>query len=331
MAAPNHPPAGRAGGLMNVGREHVDNQGNLDIFLTVTGVKVLDMTRGAAPGTRRLLLGRAGSPVATFAVAVADRPSSESAIESEVRTLEELRARVSPSLSETLPQMVAPVTVGDRPAMVLRAVAGQELESAREILPLTRADLDAVASWLSTLWLSTGGLATTSVLGGRAADLLLARYVGSRHLAATLGAIHRARGRIGRLDVRRTAVHGCLCPQHTYVRDGEVTGVDDWGLGAPSGEPLRDLGGFAVRHAASALPDVVAERTGQGLLLRDFVQCGLRILGLPADCWRDVLILAQAEYAVDALQHGQVDEIRLLAAAVNALPYEPGESEAARQ
>jgi len=330
MAAPNYR-TGQAGGVMKVGHADVGRHGNLDVFLTATGVKVLDMTRGAAPGTRRLLLGPAGSSIATFAVAVADRAGSESAIESEVRTLDELRTLVSPTLSETLPQVVAPVTVSDRPAIVLRAVPGQALESAREFLPLTRADLDAVASWLSTLWLSTGGLAEPAELGARAADLLLARYVGSRHLAATLGAVNSARSRIGRLEVRRTAVHGCLCPHHAYVRDGEITGVDDWGLGAPSGEPLRDLGGFAVRHAASELADVVAERTTQGRLLRDFVRCGLELLELPADCWRDVLILAQAEYAVDALQRGQVDEIRLLAAAVNALPYELGDSEAARQ
>ena len=94
---------------MKVGREHADSHGNLDVFLTATGVKVLDMTRGAAPGTRRLLLGRAGSTEVTFAVAVAERPDSESAIESEVRTLDELRTLVSPTLSETLPQVVAPV------------------------------------------------------------------------------------------------------------------------------------------------------------------------------------------------------------------------------
>jgi hypothetical protein len=313
-----------ASGVMRSGRK------SAGVFLTATGAKVLDMTRGAAPGTRRLLLGKPGCPEAAYAVAVADRPSSESAVECEARTVDELHTRLSPTFSETLPKVVAPVTVSDRPAIVMRAVPGLMLESHREFGPPLRDDLDAVSSWLGTLWLSTGGLAEPTELGGRAADLLLARYCGSRHLASTLGAIHRARGRLGRLEVQRTAVHGCLCPHHVYIRDGVVSGVDDWGLGAPCGEPLRDLGGFAIRQAAARLPDVVAERTPQAYLLRDFVGAGLETLGLPADRWRDVLVLAQAEYAVDALDRGHVDEIRLLAAAVNALPREQGEPEAAR-
>ena len=329
MAAPKQH-AGQAGGVMRGWHKGAAGRGHIDVFLTATGVKVLDMTRGAAPGTRRLLLGRPGGTEAAYAVAVADRPSSESAVESEARMVDELHTRVSPTLSETLPRVVAPVTVGDRPAIVMRAVPDLVIESHRDFGPASRKDLDAVSSWLGTLWLSTGGLVEPIDLGGRAADLLLARYCGSRHLASTLGAIHRARGRLGRLEVQRTAIHGCLCPHHVYIRDGVVAGVDDWGLGSPCGEPLRDLGGFAIRQAAARLPDVVAVRTSQAYLLRDFVGSGLEALGLPADCWRDVLVLAQAEYAVEALDRGQVDEIRLLAAAVNSLPHEQGEPEGAR-
>jgi hypothetical protein len=329
MAAPNYH-AGHASGVMRGSRKGAAGHGHLDVFLTATGVKVLDMMRGAAPGTRRLLLGQPGAGVADYAVAVADRRSSEAAIEAEARTLEELQTRAAPTFADTMPRFVAPLSVGDRPAMVMRAVPGMELESRRTFGPPSRDDLDAVSSWLDTLWLSTGGRNQPAELGGRAADLLLARYCGSRHLAATLGALHRARGRLGRVEVQRTAVHGCLCPHHVYVRDGVVTGVDDWGLGAPVGEPLRDLGSFAVRHARGRLPDIVADRSRHAHLLRDFVRTGLDALGVSVDRWRDVLVLAQAEYAVEAIERGQVDEIRLLAAAVNALPSEPGESEAAR-
>jgi hypothetical protein len=329
MAAPNYH-AGHASGVMSGPRKGAAGHGHLDVFLTATGVKVLDMMRGAAPGTRRLLLGQPGASQADYAVAVVDRKSSESAIEAEVRTLDELQACAAPTFGETLPRVVAPLSIGDQPAMVMRAVPGQDLESHRTFGPPSRVDLDAVSSWLGTLWLSTGGRSEPAELGGRAADLLLARYCGSRHLAATLGAIHRARGRLSGVEVRRTAVHGCLCPHHVYVRDGVVTGVDDWGLGAPVGEPLRDLGSFAIRHSRGRLPDIVADRSRHARLVRDFVRAGLDAIGVPVDWWRDVLVLAQAEYAVDALERGQVEEIRLLAAAVNALPSEPGESEAAR-
>ncbi|MPZ63263.1 MAG: hypothetical protein GEU93_18650 [Propionibacteriales bacterium] len=300
-------------------------------FLAANRVEVLDVTRGAAAGTRRLLLGEPGARFASHVVAVADHPSSASAIEAEIRVLEALRAGTAPTVVTTLPRIITPAIVGDRPAVVMTAVPGMRPgRRRRRPQPMARADLTAVSSWLGTLWSGTGGPADSVDLGRYGADLLFARYCGSSRLAPTLGAVHRARHRLEPLHVARTAVHGCLCPRHAYVREGVVGGVDDWGLASPSGEPLRDLGGFAVRYAGSRLPEVVAGRTMHAHLLRDFVMAGLRAAGLPSRRWRDVLLLAQVEKAAKALERGQVDEIRLLAATAVALPQDQRRQEAAQ-
>jgi hypothetical protein len=303
----------------------------LDEFLAAAQVTVVDVTRGAAAGTRRLRLGGSTSGPVSYVVAVADRPDAATAIATEARILTELGQRASPSVLATLPRVVARVSVGDRPAVVMtappQARPGRPLDPQD---PLDRAYLGAVGGWLEALWRSAAGLSEPAVLGREAADQLLARYCGSRQLAVALGAVHRARLRVEGLRVRRTAVHGCLCPSHVQVRDSAVARVDDWGLAVASGEPLRDLGGFAVRIAGHRLPELVADRTGPAHAVRDFVRTGLDVLEVPAGRWRDVLLLAQAERAVAALEHGRTDQVERLATAADGLPPDADDPEAAR-
>jgi hypothetical protein len=300
----------------------------LDEFLAAAQVSVVDVTRGAAAGTRRLRLGGSTSGPVSYVVAVADRPDAATAIATEARLLAELGQRASPSVLATLPRVVARVSVGDRPAVVMTALP--QARPGRPLAPLDHAYLDAVGGWLEALWASTAGLPEPVGLGREAADQLLARYCGSRQLAVALGAVHRARLRVEGLRLRRTAVHGCLCPSHVQVRDGAVTWVDDWGLAVASGEPLRDLGGFAVRIAGHRLPELVADRTGPAHAVRDFVRTGLDVLEVPAGRWRDVLLLAQAERAVAALEHGRTDQVERLATAADGLPPDADDPEAAR-
>jgi hypothetical protein len=301
--------------------------GDLDGFLATAGVAILDVTRGAAADTRRLLLGDPEAQTLAYSVAVADHADAAPAIDSEVRMLSELRSRVSPDVLTTLPGIVARVAVGDRPGVVMTAASGR-LPRRRDDAAPDPGELAAVGSWLDALWHTTSGLPGPVDLGRQAADELLARCVGLRRLSPALGAVHHARLRIGRLQCRRTAMHGCLCPRHVQVRDGAVTGVDDWGRAGFGGEPLRDLGSYAVRSAGPRLADAVADRSEATHPLRDFVRAGLTGAGLPADGWRDVLVLAQVERAVDDLEHGRVDEIGRLAAMVDALPPDLKEPEA---
>jgi hypothetical protein len=308
-----------------------DSVERLDDFLTTAHVSVIDVMPGAATGTRRLLLGEPDSRSVSYAVAVADRPGVASAIAIEARLLAELGERTLPSVLDTLPHIVARVSVGDRPATVMTAVPGLRPDRPlRPVGPPEAGYLDAVGSWLKDLWRSTAGLPEPVALGRDAVDQLLARYLGSRQLAPALGAVYRARRRVEGLRIRRTATHGCLCTRHVRVRDGAVIGVDDWGLANPNGEPLRDLGGFAVRIAGPLLPEVIADETERAYVASDFVRAGLVAAGAPPDRWRDVLVLTQAERAVASLEHGQTDQIGLLATATSAVPPDSDESEAAR-
>jgi hypothetical protein len=301
----------------------------LDGFLAEAGATVVDVTRGAAPGTRRLLLGDPGGGPVSYVVAVADDAPTDPVIEREVRVLTELRAEAAPTVLATLPQVVAAAAVGERPAVVMTTVTRLRPRERRATGQSSDgAELDAVLVWLDALWRSTTGLVEPVDLGRRAADQLIARCVGSRRLAPVLGAVHDARRRLGRLRVGRTATHGCLCPRHVQVHGGLVTGVDDWSLATMTGEPVRDLGSFAVQYARSRLPEIIAGDTGPAGPTRDFVVAGLVAAGLPGIRWRDVLVLAQAERAIDALEEGRRDDIALLAALIDALPLQSGEPEA---
>jgi hypothetical protein len=303
--------------------------GGLEDFLADARLSVLDVRRGAALGTRRLLLGAAREGAAQYVAVVADLPGSTPGIDTELRTLHELRTAGSPTLRATLPDVVASISVDARPAVVLTATPGLRVGAPIVEPPVGADTLGAVRGWLGDLWRCTAGVSEPVELGRAATDRLLARGCGSRRLGPTLGAVHGARSRLEHHRVNRTAVHGCLCSYHAQVQAGEVTGVDDWSVASLQGEPLRDLGGYAVRHAGSRLPEVVAGRTGHAHQVRDFVVAGLAVVGLPDRHWRDVLLLAQVERAVDGLERGRVDQMTLLAAAVQALPRDYGRTEAA--
>jgi aminoglycoside phosphotransferase (APT) family kinase protein len=101
-----------------------------------------------------------------------------------------------------------------------------------------------------------------------------------------------------------------------------VVGVDDWGHASQSGDPLRDLGRFAVRLADRRLAEVVAGRTSYARTVRRLVAAGLERTALPPQLWRDVLVLAQLELAVESLDRGDPSAFSLLLTAVRALPGE---------
>jgi hypothetical protein len=291
-------------------------------FLSTAQVVVLDVLRGSAPGTRRLLLGKPDGLRVSYATAVADHAGSASAVHAEQRLLGDLSALLPAPLAATVPQVIGPIDVGGRTGLVVKAVPGLVPERRRRQPASVRAFLQAVRKWQVALWHETSGASGPVDLGADAADVLFTRYVGSAELAPCLGAVHRARQRLGSLEVRHTVTHGCLCARHANVADGTVVGVDDWTLGAASAEPLRDLCDLAVSYAGPRLPELVTGRTAFAHGLRDYLLAGLRTVGLPEECWRDVLLLTQLERAVDELGRGHIEGMDLLARTVRALPRE---------
>jgi hypothetical protein len=292
-------------------------------FLAASRLEVLDVARGVAEGTRRLVLGSRVAHSASYAVAVAHAAGSAPAVAAEARMLGELALVLPPDLRGTVPTPVGPVDVDGRPALVVTGVPGLLRSRRRDHTPPQRCVLDAVQAWLTRLWVLGDGPDARVDLGRDAAGTLYARYAGSAPLAPALGAVHAARDRLAGLEIRRTISHGHLSPRLVSVLDGAVVGVDDWGSGAVCGDPLRDLGGYAVRGAGPRLCEVVAGRTAYARAVRDFIGAGLDTLGLPATHWRDVALLTQAERAVRHLERGSSGQVEVLARAVAALPH-PG-------
>ena len=148
----------------------------------------------------------------------------------------------------------------------------------------------------------------------------MTRYRGAAQLVPAIGSLVRARRRLEAVEVTSTATHGCLCRQHVCHDGNSVTGVDDWGLGSPASDPVRDLGRFSVDLAGAQLPEAMAGRTRRARVVRHAVVSGLESLGAPSKLWRDVLLLAQLEVATDGLDRGDRRGVALVKEIVQALP-----------
>jgi hypothetical protein len=299
-------------------------------FLETRNVSVLDVTRGIAADTRRLMVGDPESGTVTYVVAVAPRlavrtgsraaAETGTSVDVEHDVLEAMTDVLRPSLRATLPQVVERVEVAPTlTGLVVTGVPGlrSSVESER-LRPL----FDAAEAWLAAVWQDTAGEAAQSDLGAVATSTVMARFAGSRRLAPALKTLHRARLRLGQHEIRRSLSHGCLCPRHVMVDGATVTGVDDWGVASAAGDPLRDLGGWAARISEGRLDEVVTGRTVYAVAVRRFVTAGLERAAVPKELWREVLVLSQLELALEALDRGDSDGITELILAVRALPKE---------
>jgi hypothetical protein len=295
---------------------------DLGVFLAEHGIEVLDVTSGAASGTRRLILGRLGAPQPTHAVAVANTEDAVAAAEAESRHLEELQGRLGLVMRVTIPSPLERVQVAGLPALVVTAVPGLRARSVETFRSGARVEATAVQSWLAQLWRVTADEPEAVDLGRDVLGLLRSRSRRVSGMADTLRIVDRAYGRLSGFTIPRTMSHGCLCRQHVFVEEGVVSGVDDWGASQLLGDPLRDLGHWVVRSTGRHLDQVMAARTPLGRTLRDFVIAGLAVWTIPPTYWRDVLLLVEAELAVKRLQNGDYSAMELLTKVSRALPRE---------
>lgn len=292
--------------------------GALARFLNRSRAAVLDVVRGAAPDTRRLLVGSPHSRRVSYVVAAGPTPPAWYGAEAEHETLLSVEGRLRPVVDGTLPRVVDRVQVSATlTGVVLTAVPGL-VAGQHEDGSSPRGFLTALESWLPQVWEDTAGPRRPTDLGGLTAQTVLARHAGSARMAPTLGVIHRASQQVAPLEVPATLSHGCLCLRHVRIQAAAVVGVDDWGLGATAGDPLRDLGRAAVHAAGPRLPEVLVGRTSFAGVVRHFLAAGLEVHGAPRQSWRDVLVLTQLELASEAFDRGHPDGLALLAQAVQA-------------
>jgi hypothetical protein len=292
---------------------------DLGAFLADHGIEVLDVTSGAAPGTRRLIL---GGPEPTHAVAVAYTEDAVAAVETESQHLHELHDRLGLVLRVTIPRPLERIQVAGLPALVVTAVPGLRAPSEEKPQSAARAEAEAVQCWLAQLWKATADEPAAIDLGRDGLHLLRSRSRQVSGMADTVRTVDRAYGRLSDFAVPRTVHHGCLCRQHVFVAQGAVSGVDSWGASQLRGNPLRDLGHWVVRSAGRHLDQVLAARTPLSRTLRDFVIAGLAVWAIPPSYWRDVLLLVEADLAAKGLQEGDYGALELLTKTSQALPRE---------
>jgi hypothetical protein len=295
---------------------------DLTAFLAEHRVEVLDVTSGAAPGTRRLILGRVGESQPTHAVAVAITEDAVAAVDTESRHLQELHDRLGLVMRVTIPSPLEQLQVSGLPALVVTAVPGLRARSDARLRSRARAEAGAVQCWLARLWQMTADQPEAVDLGRDVLDLLRSRSRRVSGMADTVRTVDRAYGRLSGFGVPRTVHHGCLCRQHVFVEEGVVSGVDSWGASQLRGDPLRDLGHWVVRSTGPDLDRVLAARTPLSRTLRDFVIAGLAVWAIPPAYWRDVLVLVEAELVAKGLREGDYGALEQLTKLSRAMPRE---------
>lgn len=271
---------------------------------------VVDVVRGSAPGTRRLLVAPEGSGVTLVVSVVAgDRAS---VLDAEERVLAPVSA-LSPGLAQTMPRPLGRLLVDERQVgSVMTAVPGLGPRTTATARVPTARLLTAVDHWLDLLWRETAG---AEAEGGLAADLVadFARRHGTSPLvAAAVRQLAAAQGRVAEHPVQLVMVHGCLCTRHLQISEDRVIGVDDWATGSPAAHPLVDLGGLGARLAQGRLPEVLLGRSGHARALQRFLTRGLIRLALPRRLWRDVLVLGQFRLALEGLEQGRTEGMTVL-------------------
>lgn len=280
---------------------------------------MLGVTAGAAAGTRRLFVGDRQQERTRFAISVPNAPSFVGAVDTESEVLGVLAEQLPGDLVATLPHEVERVFITSHStALVVSAVPGIDARSSAA--GTSWSDIDDVVTWLSSVWAATAREPAQVQLGAGPVDLMMSRYRGAAQMVPAIGSLVRARRRLETVEVTSTATHGCLCRRHVYHDGSSVTGVDDWGLGNPASDPIRDLGRFSVDLVGADLPEAIAARSRRARAVRHAVASGLESLGAPTKLWRDVLILAQLEVATNGLARGDRSGIELVKETVQAMP-----------
>lgn len=302
-----------------IGDAYLDNSDGLSRFLWSRNVTVIDVARGAAPDTRRLLLGERTGGEVTHVIAITQSTESVTPVDNEHAVLEHAGRVLRPGLRRSLPEVIERLDVGTSVrGLAMTAVPG--LGSAdRRSKTSTKELLAAMPAWLGAVWADTARGSGPVDLGGRCVQAVLAQsHPSPLPQPAAVDLVRRARARLAEFELPLTLTHGCLCRRHV-VATGDVVGVDDWGLGSPAGDPLRDLGRFAVSIADARLPEVLAGRTSFATSIRHFMTSVMKWTPVPRQLWREVLLLSQLELAFEALERGDPHGMARLSRAVRVL------------
>jgi hypothetical protein len=304
-------------------REGTDSGRSLTTFLKEEQLSLLDVVAGASPGTRRLYVGDRESARARYAVSLPRGQGFDGVPRNESAILAHLAERLPDELVSTVPEESEVLSgPASESALVVTAVPGLGRPPSSD----TRKGLPATVRWLVLLWEATAGDRIHTRLGREPIDVLLGRARDAASLGGLMLPLLHARERMASVEVPSTVSHGCLCRRHVHHDGAEVTGVDDWGLAATGSDPVRDLGRYAVDLVGERLPEVMTARTECATAVRRAVTHGLGALGVPPRAWRDVLLLAQLEVAMERSSRRDESGVALLRRTLQALAMRDGET-----
>jgi aminoglycoside phosphotransferase len=305
-----------------------------------------------APGTRTVTLAaskdhdakvsvlvvRPNESVPRLAAKIATTATAAEAVEREGRLLVDLRRLGLRGVIDTIPRFIEMREHEGQLVLVASALPGVPLSRVYNTWRHTArpravaADFALAGGWLARLQEASLGVPAPVDLLAGAAERILARAAGhpGRAAVATDVAqrVSRAHDRLSRFATPRTVVHGDFWFGNLLVDrapNGAVSGVVDWEQGQILGEPLRDLGRFAVsyslyldRHTPLGRPvpahrglradhrcaGLVYARTGRRWYpdqVRQFLADGLHRLGLPGSAWYQLAWAAVADVAAGAV------------------------------
>lgn len=278
-------------------------------------------------------------PGATRPAYVAKVPTTDAAagsVEREAEQLAGVGSRALGPVSTTIPKVVATVEHLGRPVLIMTAMPGQSMLAAYHSWRHTArratvaADFAAADGWLGGLHGAAAGSGHASLaqLLDGAADVIGRRFGSRPDVDADLADLAGLRGRLAGHRTPPSVVHGDFWPGNLLIERGRVLGVIDWESARLAGTPACDLARFVTsyslyldRHTrpgrrVAGHPGLHAARWGAGVeyaingtgwypdLARSFVMTGLERLGVPASCWRDVL-LADVAAAAAAADHDE--------------------------
>lgn len=278
-----------------------------------------------------VLLFRPGEELPCYVAKVPTTDAAVRRIQLEAGRLTRICRRDLGPLGDTIPRIVAMAEHLGRPVLVTTALPGRVMLAAYHTWRHTarpaavQADFDAAGQWLAELQLrtSSGDSDLASMLDGIPAAISQ-RFGDDAGTAGDLDQLSALRDRLAGHQVARVIVHGDFWPGNLLMADGRVCGVIDWESAQPDGLPTRDLARFVItfslyldRHTrpgrrVAGHPGLRSGQWGAGLeyamtgtgwypeLAQRFVADGLRRLGVPVTCVRDVVLAEIACIAAEA-------------------------------
>jgi aminoglycoside phosphotransferase len=296
----------------------------LSSLLATPGTRTVTVAGSVSTDAKvNMLLIPPGRQAPELAVKIPTTQHASEAVEREARVLVDLRRMELGMLRTTIPRFVQVCDHEGRSVLVASAVPGVPLARAygnwsHTARPTAVAeDFAAAGDWLARFQDATSSAAAPVDLLAGAAERIrrLPDRVPSanpRMTAEVADRIDLVHDLLGTQSAPRTAVHGDFWFGNLLVDHpgtGRVTGVVDWENACTRGEPLKDLGRFAISYSMHLDRNTAPGRrvtghwrlradhdgaavayglTGSGWyprLVRSFLMAGLARLGLPEALW----------------------------------------------